>query len=206
MSLGLKVNLNRPQLQKMERILGGVKGQVVDNKSRLHQRFAVVTLQWIDRQFLSGGGQGGARWKPLTPNTIAGRRKASSKPLLDTGQLRQSFTAKVSARSVRVGTEKIYAATHEYGDTRTIKPKNAKILAFPVDSGFAGPKGKVRRSFSSLTTRKTYKRGQLLGFAKEVTVTIPPRPMLPKSNQILPNLISAGQRLIAQILKRSGSG
>lgn len=68
---------------------------------------------------------------PLQPETI--RRKRSSKPLIDTGQMLASITHRIEAKPdqviLRVGIfdEKIieYAVTHEYGDpTRNIPERS----------------------------------------------------------------------------------
>ncbi len=192
MSLGLKMTLNRAQLQKFERILSGLKSTAA-NKTRLHQRFAIIGLQWVDRNFRQSGRLTGAPWRKLSPNTIAGRRKQSSLPLRDTGQLRQSFVAKATARSATVGTEKQYASFHEEGTGPfTITPKKGKFLFFPVAEGFAGPKFKG-------------KGGKFVGVAKEVQHPgIPQRRILPKPNEILPSLVSVGNKFMAQVIKKLG--
>lgn len=71
-------------------------------------------------------------------------------PLRDTGRLQRSITSRVDSTGVTVGTNLIYAPTHQFG--ATIEPKKAKRLVFP------GPSGK-------------------LIFAKKVVV--PARPFLP---------------------------
>ena len=65
-------------------------------------------------------------WKPLKPPTISGRRKGkrkttkrhSAKILLDTGRLRGSITTKKTMipPTVWIGTNIIYARTHQFGD------------------------------------------------------------------------------------------
>jgi len=60
----------------------------------------------------------GSTWRPLSPVTIALRRKGSSRPLLDTGRLRNSITRSVTANSVVVGTNVIYAATQHFGASK----------------------------------------------------------------------------------------
>ena len=192
MSLGLKTSLNQAQLKKFERILTGLKSTAA-NKTRLHQRFAILTLQWVDRNFQKGGRLTGAPWRKLSLNTIAGRRKQSSLPLEDSGQLRQSFVAKATSKSAIVGTEKQYASYHEDGTGPfTIRPKNKKLLFFPVAKGFLGPKFKG-------------KGGKFVGIAKKVDHPgIPKRRILPKAKEILPSLISAGDKFMVQVIKKVG--
>lgn len=57
----------------------------------------------------------GRRWAPLSPVTIARRRKGSSTPLLDTGRLRNSITFRADRRSADIGTNVIYAAVQQLG-------------------------------------------------------------------------------------------
>jgi phage virion morphogenesis protein len=67
-------------------------------------------LRFRDSQAPDGG-----RWPALSPVTIALRRQGSSKPLLDTGRLRNSITRAVGVRDVVIGTNVIYAGTHQFG-------------------------------------------------------------------------------------------
>lgn len=60
----------------------------------------------------------GGTWTPLSPVTIALRRRGSSKPLLDTGRLRSSITKAVSAHDVVVGTNVRYAGTQHFGASK----------------------------------------------------------------------------------------
>lgn len=80
----------------------------------------------------------------------ANKSGTPGQPLRHTGRLNRSITSKTDADGVTVGTNVIYARTHQFGNT--ITPKKAKRLVFP------GPNGD-------------------LIFAKKVT--IPARPFLP---------------------------
>ncbi|OED40226.1 phage virion morphogenesis protein [Endozoicomonas sp. (ex Bugula neritina AB1)] len=83
----------------------------------------------------------GNSWVPLKLRT--------GRILSDTGRLRNSLSYKTGDDEVEIGTNILYAKTHQFG--ATIRPKKAKVLAFP------GPDGKTI-------------------FAKQVT--IPARPFL----------------------------
>lgn len=91
----------------------------------------------------------GRPWQPLRPVTISRRRGSSYHILKDTGRLANSVGWSVSGNSVTVGTNVIYAATHQYGraDNRmynTPRGARAPIPArpfFPIRNGrvdFAG--------------------------------------------------------------------
>lgn len=60
----------------------------------------------------------------------AGLVLRSGKPLLDTGRLRNSFSAQVTSTGFEIGTAVRYAATHQGG--ATITPKKGKFLKFRV--------------------------------------------------------------------------
>lgn len=74
-------------------------------------------------RFESGRGPGGEPWK----DTHRG-----GQILTDSGRLRDSITHQASGAEVRVGSNVIYAAVHQFG--ATIKPKSARALAFNIGS------------------------------------------------------------------------
>ena len=92
-------------------------------------------------------GPDGKKWKTSIRASSEG-----GKTLTKTGVLKNSIRAKADSISAAIGTNDIRAATHQFGDTRTIRAKNKPYLAFQVD-------GKWRR-------------------VKEVTIHIPARPFL----------------------------
>lgn len=54
------------------------------------------------------------------------------KTLTKTTQLKTSIRSEVSGSGLAVGTNDIRAATHQFGDERTIRPKNGKYLTFKI--------------------------------------------------------------------------
>lgn len=89
----------------------------------------------------------GKRWK-----TSIRAREQAGLTLIHTAALRNSIKAKSDKEYAMVGSNLVYAATHQYGDTRTIQPKQAKFLRFQVNGKWVA--------------------------AKQVRVTIPARPYL----------------------------
>lgn len=69
-------------------------------------------------------------------NAWASLALRSGKPLLDTGRLRNSFSAQVTSTGFQIGTAASYAGTHQSG--ATILPKNGKFLKFRVGRGRGG--------------------------------------------------------------------
>jgi phage gpG-like protein len=80
----------------------------------------MAQISWITRNFEMDGGLVGG-WKPLSPNTLMNRKHGGSRPLQDTGRLKQSFAGGpnnvfyVSNNSVTVGSNVVYAEAHEQG-------------------------------------------------------------------------------------------
>lgn len=173
------------------------------NKSVLHQRYGIETLKWVDKNFSSKGQLAGG-WKPLSPNTIAGRRKGSSMPLQDTGGMRRSFTMKFDANEARVGSAMQIAEYHEKGTgPYVIKPKDPNgVLAFRA----AFATNRVANSFSSTRTKKTFRKGEAYAFAKEVHHPgLPSRRMLPKASEILPTLIRVTRNFLTELTRKGES-
>lgn len=68
--------------------------------------------------------------KPWKPSIRA--RAEGGKTLTKTAHLKNSIRAKVSESGLAVGTNDIRAATHQFGDKRTIRAKNKKYLTFKI--------------------------------------------------------------------------
>lgn len=69
----------------------------------------------------------GTRWRPSIR-----ARADGGKTLIRSSALRNSIHAASDGSGAAVGTNLIYAATHQFGDERTIKAKNGKYLRFKV--------------------------------------------------------------------------
>ena len=130
-------------------------------------------------QFNSEGTQDGTPWAPLSPRTIAGRRKGKGvgiKPLQDTRRLLQSIISKtgdsvyeITDNSLRIGTNVKYAAIQKYGGTVQHTLKDGTVRLRTKKNGAmrfakASFKGKVRTV--------SYQGG------KQFSTTIPARPFL----------------------------
>lgn len=83
--------------------------------------------------FQSGRDPWNAAWEPLSPLTLELRRGSSAQPLLDTGRLAGSMTYRADDDQVDIGTNVIYAATHQFGraDNRMFGRGLAPIPARP---------------------------------------------------------------------------
>jgi len=156
MSVGVGISL---EAERIIRQLKALQGQF--DADEMYPVVGQRLLNWIGQNFRRGGIE--TRWPRLSPNTIAGRRagniKASqgatkfrgrrvvgtaialsgAKPLQDTGRLKQSFTSKMrnlGKKFVEVGTDNQIAEFHEKGTAPyTIRPRNARVLAFMTAGG-----------------------------------------------------------------------
>ena len=78
------------------------------------------------------------KWKALRPSTIFGRRRASRKPLQNTGRMRMSISSRRDGQEVKVGTNLPIARVHDEGATIFIpelRPIRATALRFYTDRG-----------------------------------------------------------------------
>ncbi len=80
----------------------------------------------------------GTDWKTLDPETIKRRRKQSSKPLIDTGVLRNSTYARSGARTIYFGTNISYAGFQQFG-TRRIPARPFLPITAQGELTMAGP-------------------------------------------------------------------
>lgn len=83
----------------------------------------------------------GEPWKALEPETVARRRRGSSKPLVDTGKLRGSIATaigkdKMSRPAIFVGSTVPYAETHQKGSPTKNIPQRRFLPT--VDGQFWG--------------------------------------------------------------------
>ena len=113
-----------------------------ENLSPFFKKSAIIMTRSFADNFRQEGRP--KKWKPLSKNTIAGRRKGSSRILQDKGLLRQSVIArsapgnirKFTKDSLKMGTTQKTAAWHQYGTKPyVIVPKNKKMLSFMSASG-----------------------------------------------------------------------
>ena len=152
--------------------------------------FAALGMElWTE--IMRGFEMGGAweKWKPLLPNTMAGRRAGgSSRPLQASGQLKASFRSEADKGQVRVGSPLKVALYHQEGrgtfvgrPAWKILPRRAKALAFPVATG-GRPVGS-KEAFKSYGHKKRsakFLKGANMAVVRSVLHPgYPPRPMLP---------------------------
>ena len=112
-------------------------------------------VEVVNQRFESGTEPMGAKWHPLLPAYAAIKKGPGI--LRASLMLQRSVTFSVAGNQVTIGSNRIYAAVHQFG--ATIKPVRAKALAFRL--GMAGPRG-----------------GKSSGIVRAKSVTVPARPYL----------------------------
>jgi len=161
-------------------------------------------VAWIDQNFRAGGLE--RPWAPLSPNTVAARRKGrgagTAQPLRDTGRMAQSFVPgapdsayALGVNDVTVGTNDQKAVFHQFG-TRpyVIRPKARKFLRFITAAPQGAGRGKPRKA----------RRG-FYAFAREVHHPgIPARPMLPSEPLARQLAEDTLQAYVDEVVRRRG--
>ncbi|MBA7586740.1 hypothetical protein ES708_28745 [subsurface metagenome] len=126
--------------EKVKALLKKAGNKAKDLKVPL-KRCGILMLRSVDKNFRAEGRP--KRWAPLSPMTIAIRRKKGkgAKILQDTGKGKGSIVYKVvSNQKVQIGTGLDYMRIHQTGGSikipaRTIRPVKAKALHWISSAG-----------------------------------------------------------------------
>lgn len=88
------------------------------------------------RRFDTSTAPDGRRWK-----TSIRARESGGKTLIKSAVLRNSIHTESDSTGMAVGTNSIYAATHQFGDSdRVIKPKRKPVLRFKINGSWVSVK------------------------------------------------------------------
>ncbi|WP_297814063.1 phage virion morphogenesis protein [uncultured Helicobacter sp.] len=119
-----EITLKLEELQgKLERL-----SKALENKTPLLRRIANTLQNITEESFDKQASPFGEKWKPNSPKTL--QKKRGNKILIQSGLLSQSFTQKVTGSSAQVGTNKSYAAIHQFGG-KAGRGKRVSIPARP---------------------------------------------------------------------------
>lgn len=161
--IGLDVRITG--VEKIDRgiriMSNGLKDRTV-----LHKRMGRVGVRWIQQNFQR---QGQPRWKRLSPNTVAARRKGSSKILQDSGLLRASFDSQANSVRAVIGSPLQISLYHEKGTKKyVIKPKKSGgSLRFVTAGGVVFAKSVQHPGVSKRKMLPTEKQA-----AKEIVIPV----------------------------------
>lgn len=140
-SIRIEVNGDiQPLLQRMSRIAG------IDLRGTVSALAEAVRESTVSR-FVEERDPEGKKWKPSVR-----AREEGGKTLTKSARLRNSIHAESGATGFAVGTNTVYAATHQFGASRTVRARRRKCLTFKI--------------------------GERWVSVKQATVNIPARPFL----------------------------
>lgn len=109
-----------PKTREAHKRLEEVKARMAD-LSPVLQGSAATLGAVILRSFSRSESPLGEKWAPLAQSTVKRRREGSSKPLIDTGNLRGSVATQATKDSVKFGvsgTAAEYGPVHQFGSVR----------------------------------------------------------------------------------------
>lgn len=119
-----EITLSIEELQgKLEKL-----SKALENKMPLLRRVANTFQNVTEESFDKQASPFGEKWKLNAPKTL--QKKRGNKILIKSGLLSQSFTQKVTGSSAQVGTNKQYAAIHQFGG-KAGRGKKVSIPARP---------------------------------------------------------------------------
>lgn len=160
----------------------------LQNKTTLMKQISGIMLDEVHKNFEQ---QGRPPWRALSKKTIeARRRKGYVNPiniLVRTGKLLKSVTPKSDNDSAQVGTNKIYAALHQFGGSINQAAREGHLPNRYI-------KGKKRGKFKK---GKSDSASNKIKFAAR-SITIPPRPFLAISYQGIKDI----EKTIVDYLKK----
>lgn len=128
--------MSRDDIDKFVRSLTGLVGGV--DLTPLYQEIGEILLASIDRNFREGGRVGtqdaDGQWTGGPSKWIESKRAQddAGQTLLDTGQLAASITYSATSSGVTIGSNKVYAAIHQFGG-QTGKNKAVTLPARPYN-------------------------------------------------------------------------
>ncbi|HQU16637.1 MAG TPA: phage virion morphogenesis protein [Gammaproteobacteria bacterium] len=141
--------LDDGDLAQRVQILGGVL------RTGVLRAIGVGLVKTTQERFEDGRDPWGRSWAPLNPAYQEVKR--GPKILQEAGMgggLMGSLTFATTGSRVTVGSNKVYAAIHQFGGT--IRPVNAKALVFRLGNGKGGKKGRVVHAKSVTIPARPY--------------------------------------------------
>lgn len=115
---GAVIELDVSELQALNRtLIAGLAGLLQAAQEQLLTDVGVELEGQTKDRFGERQGPDGSAWKPWSPVTKRLRRGSGGGLLERGGELRESITHVVAGDELRVGSNKVYAAVHQFGHT-----------------------------------------------------------------------------------------
>lgn len=168
MAVSIRVDSNAPQVL---RLLTAIR-EMGEHPRPLLEQLAFLGENSTRERFDNQTDPDGRRWKPSLRVQLQG-----GKTLTKDGHLGDSITSRADDDAAEWGTNRIYAAVHQFG--ATIKAKNGGFLQFPLAGG---------------------------GWVAKRQVTVPARPFLGLSREDEQDVLDLAGRFITGLIQRSAPG
>lgn len=124
---GASVRIEDREARELARQIRAAGGDM----RHLMELIGQATLTEVDLGFRAERDPWGKPWAGLTAATLDRRRGSSARILQDTGRLRNSYHFDASSRSVAVGSDVVYAITHQMGAKKGAFGRTARGGAIP---------------------------------------------------------------------------
>ena len=115
----MKINIKAEGVNRLKQKLQSQANNLLNLQPLWQLVGMYVQKQTIKERFYKEQAPDGTKWKPLSPARIKQRMKrhksGNMKILQDTGELRRSVQYEVGQTYVRIGSNLIYARTHQFG-------------------------------------------------------------------------------------------
>ena len=183
---------------EVEKLLSKMRdiGSLLENPEPMLKSMGEYLLQRTEDRFIPGApgyqtSPDGEAWQALSPSYLRSKRKNQDKILALNGYLGRSFSYSVGDGELLVGTNRKYAAVHQFGGLFDL-PARSQQAFFRQDSrnGEVGNKfvSKAQSNFSQWVTLGPYK------------VEIPKRPFLGVNDQDADELLNIAGRFLERLL------
>ena len=115
----MKINIKAEGVNRLKQKLQSQANNLLNLQPLWQLVGMYVQKQTIKERFYKEQAPDGTKWKPLSPARIKQRMKrhksGNMKILQDTGELRRSVQYEAKQTYVRIGSNLIYARTHQFG-------------------------------------------------------------------------------------------
>ena len=111
---GARIDIELKGLGEVQRRLSRL-AERLDDPTPVFERIGARLVESTEARFDAFEGPDGRPWPPLAEKTRRYKRKHKERPLTLEGDLRGSFSAEADRAGLVVGSDRPYAATHQFG-------------------------------------------------------------------------------------------
>ena len=128
---GAAIGLDVSEVQALvPQVVAGLQGLLGADRDQLLTDIGVEIEGQTKARFDEQTAPSGTAWEPWSPVTRRLRAGSGGHILVRSGELQESITHVIEGGELRVGSNKVYAAVHQYGHTFT-KPTAFGLVTIP---------------------------------------------------------------------------